>query len=171
VVHTNKNELVINRENTKSVDMNILNKKISRYPLGIWIALLALILISLAWLMQIYSLLDWEGAVKLGLQDQSFTGDAAERAIADVERSVAIADILWAFPITIIAFIGLFQNKFIGFITAMMVFAICVYFPLFYAFRVSMNFDIVLGTILLWAIPSLLGIIGLWMNRKLYNTN
>ena len=151
--------------------MNVLRKKISRYPLGIWLALLALILIFLAWLMQTYSLLDWEEAVKLGLQNESFNGDAVEQAIADVEKGIAIADILWAFPITVVAFIGLLREKFIGFIAAMMVFAICVYFPLFYAFRVSMNFDIVLATIFMWAIPSIMGIIGLWMNRKLFNIN
>ncbi len=151
--------------------MNFFTKKLGRYTLGIWIALFALILIFLAWLMQTYSLFDWEGAVNLGVQNESFTGDNAERALADVERGVAIADILWAFPITIVAFIGLLRKKFIGFITSMMVFAICVYFPLFYAFRASMNFNIVLVAILMWAIPSLLGMIGLWMNRKLFSSN
>ena len=111
--------------------MNFLKNKINRYPLGIWIAIVALILIFLAWLMQAYSLLDWEAAVDLGLQNERFTGDATERAIADVEKGIAIADIVWALPLTIIAFIGLIRKKFIGFITAMMVYAICVYFPLF----------------------------------------
>ncbi len=148
--------------------MNLLKKEIGRFPLGIWIALIALLLTFLAWIMQTYSLLDWEGAVNLGVQDESFTGDAAERAIADVERGVAIADIIWALPITIIAFIGLLRKQFIGFVAAMMVFAVCVYFPLFYTFRESMNFDIVMIAIILWAIPSLLGVIGLWSNRKFF---
>ena len=121
--------------------------------------------------MQIYSLIDWEGAVKLGVQGESFMGDMAERAIADVERSVAIADILWGLPITIMALIGILSKKFIGFVTAMMAFAICVYFPLIYTFRESMSFDIILTTHLLWTIPSLLGIYGLWMNRNLFITN
>ena len=151
--------------------MEVLKKKIRRYPVGVWIAISALILICLAWLMQIYSLIDWEGAVKLGVQNESFIGDMAERAIADVERGVAIADVLWALPITIVAFIGLLRKKFIGFIASMMAFAVCVYFPLFYAFRASMSFDIVLAAIFLWAVPSLLGIYGLWMNRSLFNTN
>jgi len=151
--------------------MEILKKKINRYPLGVWISILALILICLAWLMQIYSLTDWEGAVKLGVQDNSYKGDMKERAMADVERSVAIADILWGLPITIIALIGLLRNKFAGFIAAMMTFAICVYFPLFYTFRESTSFDIVLVVNFLWAAPSLLGIYGLWINRKLFNTN
>jgi hypothetical protein len=152
-------------------NMIVLKKKINRYPLGVWIAILALVLICLAWLMQLYSLIDWEGAVKLGVQNESFTGDMAESAIADVERGVAIADILWALPITIVALIGLLRKKFIGFIAAMMAFAVCVYFPLFYAFRESMSFDIVLAAILLWAVPSLLGIYGLWINRNLFNTD
>ncbi len=121
--------------------------------------------------MQLYSLIDWEGAVKLGVQNESFTGNIAERAIADVERGIAIADILWVLPITIIAFIGLLQKKFIGFVAAMMVFAVCVYFPLFYSFRESMSLENVLVVIYLWAIPSLLGIFYLWINRKLFNTN
>jgi len=52
-----------------------------------------------------------------------------------------------------------------------MAFAVCVYFPLFYTFRKSMSFDIVMVAIFLWAVPSLLGIYGLWINRKLFNTN
>jgi len=81
--------------------MKLLKKEIYRYPLGIWIAIFALLLTCLAWIMQAYSLLDWEGAVKLGVQNESFTGEAAERAIADVERGVAIADLLGALPITV----------------------------------------------------------------------
>jgi len=148
--------------------MEILKKQINRHPLGVWIAFLALILISLAWLMQIYSLMDWEGAIKLGVQDDSFAGDSTERAMADVERGVAIADILWALPLTVVAFVGLLRKKLIGFIAAMMAFAICVYYPLFYIFRESTSVDIILLVVFLWAVPSLLGIYGLWTNRNLY---
>lgn len=150
--------------------MKILKKEIDRYPLGVWFAILALILICLAWLMQIYSLIDWEGAIQLGVQNDSFSGDIRERALADVERGIAIADILWALPITIIALIGLLRNKFAGFIAAMMTFAVCVYFPLIYIFRESTSFEIVLVVIFLWAVPSLVGIIGLWTNRAKYRS-
>ena len=151
--------------------MNVLQKNIKSYPLGIWIALIALILIFLAWLMQTYSLLDWEGAVKLGLQDESFLGGPAERAIADVERGIAMADIVWVLPLTILACIGLLWKRFFGFVAAMMVFAICVYFPMFYLFRSNVNFDIVLAALMLWATPSLLGITGLWVNRHFFRIN
>ena len=146
--------------------MNIFTK-MGRFPLGIWIALIALVLTFLAWIMQAYSLLDWEEAVKLGLQNESFSGSNGERAVADVERGIALADIFWALPLNIIAIIGLLRKKIIGFVAAMMVFSICVYFPLFYAFRESMSLNVVLVAIFLWAIPSLLGIVGLWSNRKL----
>lgn len=149
--------------------MNMLNKKFGQYPVGIWISLIALILIFLAWLMQGYSLLDWEGAVKLGLQNGSFTGDDVERALASKEKGEAIADLLWPLPIAIIAFVGLLKNKFIGFVAAMMEFAICVYFPLFYLFQLwNTHLETALTATILWAIPSLLGIIGLWTNRKLF---
>ncbi|NQT27043.1 hypothetical protein HQ585_16940 [candidate division KSB1 bacterium] len=148
--------------------MSVLNKSIGCYPLGIWIAFVALVLILIAWIMQSYSLIDWEGAVELGLQNESFSGNETERAVADVERGIAIADILWVFPIWLIAFIGLLRKRFFGFLAAMMEFAICVYFPLFYIFRDSSGQDIVLGVLLLWLIPSLLGIMGLWANRDLF---
>ena len=137
--------------------MHILKMKIEQYPTGVWVAIVALILISLAWIMQLYSLIDWEGAVGFGLQDSSFDGDASERTLADVEKGVAIADIVWALPLTILAFLGLVRKKFIGFIAAMMVFSVCVYFPLFYAFRESTGSDIVIIVVFLWALPSLFG--------------
>jgi hypothetical protein len=151
--------------------MEVIKKNIKEYPLGVWIAIIALILICLAWFMQIYSLIDWEGAVKLGLQGESFNGDAAERAIADVERSVAYADILWGFPITIIAFIGVWLKKFFGFIAAMMAFAISVYFPLLYTFRENMSLEIIITANLMWGIPSLFGIYCLWINRNFFIDN
>ncbi|PLX22799.1 MAG: hypothetical protein C0597_01785 [Marinilabiliales bacterium] len=145
-----------------------MKKILGRYPFGVWIAILALLLICLAWLMQMYSLLNWEGAIKLGVQDNSFMGNEIDRTLADVERAVAIADILWALPLTLIAIVGILKRKFYGLTTAMMTFAICVYFPLFYAFRESMSFDMVLAAMFLWAMPSLFGIIGLWINRKIF---
>jgi len=148
--------------------MKLLMKEKGRFPVGVWFALIALVLILLAWLMQSYSLLNWENAVKIGAQDVSFTGGAVERAIADVEKAVAIADIIWAFPLTIIAFIGLWKKQYFGFISAMMVYAICVYFPLIYTFREGTSTDIKLTALFLWAIPSLLGIICLWANRAIF---
>ena len=149
--------------------MKILKKNVGRYPIGIWIAFIALILILFAWIMQAYSLLDWEGAVGLGLQNGSFNGDAMEKALAQKEKGEAIADMLWPLPIAIIAFIGLLRKKLIGFVAAMMEFAICVYFPLFYIFQLwNTHTETAIGATILWGIPSLLGITGLWMNREIF---
>jgi hypothetical protein len=149
-----------------------MKKTLGKYPLGVWIALGALLLIMLAWIMQAYSLIDWDGAVEVGLQSASFSGDEAERTMANKERGEAIADLLWPLPITVIAIIGLTQNKFIGFVAAMMTFAICVYFPLFYVFQLwSSHLDTVIGALILWAIPSLFGILGLWANKNEFLIN
>lgn len=63
--------------------MDIFTKPLGRYPIGIWLALLALaILFLVAWAGQAYSLIDWSGAVELGLQNDRFTGDAVEQTWA-----------------------------------------------------------------------------------------
>ncbi len=119
--------------------------------------------------MQAYSLLDWENAVKLGLQNGSFSGDSTEKVLANKEHGEAIADMIWPLPVAIIALYGLLKKKFIGFVAAMMEFAICIYFPLFYVFQMwDTHFETALGAVILWGIPSLLGIIGLWTNRNIY---
>ena len=146
-----------------------MQKKIDRHPIGIWIALIALSLTFLAWIMQAYSLLNWESAVNLGLQNGRFNGNAFDQALANKEKGEAIADLLWVLPLNIIAFIGLMYKRFIGFVAAMMVYAICVYFPLFYIFQIGNVFpETAIGATILWAIPSILGIIGLWSNRNIF---
>ena len=149
--------------------MKLLRKKIARLPLGIWMALVAIILISLAWIMQAYSLFNWESAVEFGLQNGSFSGDAAEKVWANKEKGEAIADLIWPLPLTLIALFGILKKRFIGFIASMMTFAICVYFPLFYIFQLwSSHRETAMAATLLWGIPSLLGIGGLWANRHMY---
>ncbi len=149
--------------------MNICKRKIKHFPVGVWFAFIALILIFFAWIMQAYSLYNWEAAVQLGLQNGSFKGNAISKALAIKERGEAIADLLWVLPITIVAFIGLLKMKFAGFVAAMMVFAVCVYFPLFYIFQLWDTYiDTALGAVFLWGVPSLIGIIGLWNNREYF---
>ena len=149
--------------------MKLLERKLKSYPLGIWIALLALLLIMLAWLMQGYSLLNWEKAVELGLQNSSFLGNDLEQASATKERGEALADLLWPFPLTVIAFIGLWKRKFVGFVASMMVFAICIYFPLFYIFQMwDIHRETAVLAVLLWGVPSILGIIGLQTNKSIF---
>ena len=146
-----------------------LQKEAGRYPLGVWIALVALSLTVVGWLMQAYSLLDWDSAVKLGLQNGSFSGDAVDRALAIKERGEALADLLWPLPIVLVALPGLLKRSFIGFVASMMEFAICIYFPLFYVFQMwETHRETAMGAVILWGMPSLLGILGLWANRQLF---
>ena len=149
--------------------MSLLENKLKHFPFGIWIALLALVLIMLAWLMQGYSLLNWEKAVELGLQNSSFLGNDLELAWATKERGEALADLLWPLPLTIIALAGLWKRKFVGFVASMMVFAICIYFPLFYVFQLwNIHWETAVMAVLLWGVPSILGIIGMWANKSIF---
>ena len=149
--------------------MKLLTKKTGRLTLGIWIAIVALLLTMLAWIMQAYSLIDWEGALNLGLQNESFNGPPVEQAMAKVEKGIALADMVWALPITIIAIIGVLKLRMFGMIAAMMDFAICVYFPLFFAFqRWDSHRETALAALIMFALPSLMGIAGLWQNRRLF---
>jgi hypothetical protein len=74
--------------------------------------------------MQVYSLLNWDRAVDLGLQNERFTGDAAERAWAEESWGVAVVDMLWALPIGIVALFGLFRKRLYGFSAGLMELAI-----------------------------------------------
>jgi type VI protein secretion system component VasF len=42
--------------------MEPLRTVVGRYPVGVWLALLGLVLLLTAWLGQAYSLFDWENA-------------------------------------------------------------------------------------------------------------
>jgi hypothetical protein len=133
----------------------------------VWIAIVAILLIFLGWGMQAYSLVNWDRAVDLGLQNERFTGDAAERAWALESRGVAMADMLWALPVGIVALAGILRRKLYGFAAGLMELSVGVYFPLFFAFqRWALFRGTVLFALLVWALPSLLGILGLWVNRE-----
>ncbi len=146
-----------------------MKKMVGQYPLGVWFAIIALILLFLAWVMQGYSLIDWDKAVDLGIQNERFGGDPVEEAWALESFAVVIADLIWALPIWIIAFIGIIRKKVIGFVAAFMELAIGVYFPLVFAFQRWNTFrETVFIALLLWVVPSLIGIIGLWMNKHFF---
>jgi hypothetical protein len=149
--------------------MNILKKVIGRFPLGVWIAIAAFLALFLGWGMQAYSLLNWDGAVDLGLQNERFTCDAAERAWAQESWGVAMADMLWPLPIGIVALTGILRRRFYGFAAGLMELSIGIYFPLVFAFQRWTTYpETVILAIILWTIPSLLGIIGLWVNREYF---
>jgi len=113
-----------------------MRRRVGSFPLGVWIALAAiLLLVVVAWGGQLYSLIDWDGAVDAGLQNEHFGGDPAENAWARESRGVAIADMLWPLPIAIIALTGMVRRRFFGLVAGFMELGIGVYFPLSFAFQ------------------------------------
>ncbi len=132
------------------------------YPLGIWCALAGLLILMLAWAVQAYSVLEWDSAVDLGLQNERFSRDPVEAAWALESWGVAMADVLWAVPVTVVALLGVAKRHYVGSAAAYMAFSLGVYFPLVFAFQRWSTFR---GTavlaVVLFAVPSLVGIAGL----------
>ena len=142
--------------------MKALRRRIGPHPLGVWLALLGLLILMLAWAMQAYSLFDWESAVALGLQNERFSADPAEWAWALESWGVAMADMVWALPVTVVALIGIAKRHSLGVAAAYMALSIGVYFPLFFAFQRWSTFrGTAIFAVCFFAIPSLLGIAGL----------
>ena len=80
-----------------------------------------------------------------------------------------MADMLWPLPIGILALTGILRRRFYGFAAGLMELSIGIYFPLVFAFqRWAIYTETVVLAIILWAIPSMLGIIGLWVNREYF---
>jgi hypothetical protein len=146
-----------------------LDNVIGRFPLGVWIAIVAVVLQLVAWGMQLFSLLNWDRAVDLGLQTERFTGDAAERALARADWGIVAADMLWPLPIAVVALIGLLRGKFFGFAAGLMEFSIGVYWPLVFAFQVwSTRRSGAISAVVIWTITSLLALLGLLANRAFF---
>ncbi len=149
--------------------MTLLTRTIGRFPLGVWLALVAIVLVFLAWGMQAYSLVNWDHAVDIGIQNERFSGGPAERAWAKERWGVAMADMVWPLPIGVVALVGILRRRFYGFIAAFMELAIAVYFPLFFALQRWSTFrGTALTAVFLWVLPSLVGIVGLWANREYF---
>ena len=145
----------------------MLRKRIGSYPLGVWLAVIGLSSLMCGWAMQAYSLLNWNGAVDLGLQNERFSGDPVEHARALESWGVAAADMLWGLPITLIALWRVPQLRFTGLASGLMALSIGTYFPIVFAFqRWQSHPDTVYAALLLWALPSLLGIAGLLTNYR-----
>lgn len=144
---------------------------VGRFPVGIWLALIAISLLFVGWAVQAYSLLDWDGAVDLGFQNERFDGDPVEQAWALESWGVAMADMLWPLPLGIVALIGIWRKRFSGLAAGLMELSIGVYFPLFFGFQRWSTFrETAVLALLLWVGPSLLGILGLWANRDFFES-
>jgi hypothetical protein len=121
----------------------------------------------LAWGTQTYAVIDWDGAVDIGLQNDRFSGGDAERARAQLDWGVAAADQAWPLPIAILAFVGLLRMRPFGFAAGLMELSVGVYWPLVFAFqRWSTHRELVLVALAVWSLTSAVGLVGLWTNRS-----
>ncbi len=147
--------------------MNLMRKEIRKNPLGVWIAMIAIgSLLFIGMGGQAYSLLDWDSAVDLGLQNDRLDGDLEESTWAKASEGEARADMIWFLPFLIIALVGVLRRTFYGFTTAMMSLSMGVYFSMIFAFtRWNLYRETVYQAMIIFTIPSLLGITGLWTNR------
>lgn len=149
--------------------MGFRNRAVGGFPPGVWVALVAILLLMLAWVMQAYSLFDWDTAVDLGLQNERFGDDPVEWAWAHESRSVAIADMLWPLPLGVFALVGLLRRRLFGLVAGMMELAIGLYFPLVFALQRWTTFrETAIVALCLWTVPCALGIAGLWVNRRVF---
>ena len=150
--------------------MEMMEKVVGRFPVGIWLALAAvLLLLLMACGMQAYSLVDWDGAVDLGLQNERFDGGDVDEAKATNDRGVALADMVWLLPMCVLALVGILKRRGYGNATAMMTLSIGVYFPLIFLFqRWGSHPETVAAALVLWTVPSAVGIVGLWSNRAYF---
>ena len=98
-------------------------------PLGVWIALLAMVVCLVMGVGgQALSLLNWDLAVRLGLQENR-TDDAnlLERVLAHMEWGTCAADIVAVLPLWLLGFVGVACRRHWGAVAAMMAAACWVY--------------------------------------------
>ncbi len=146
--------------------MEAMTKDVGRFPVGVWLALVAVLLLLLACGMQAYSLVDWDGAVELGLQNERLDGTEVDRALANGDRGVALADMVWLLPLCVLALVGLVRRWESAGATTLMALSIGAYFPLIFMFqRWETHPGTVAAALVMWTVPSLLGVVGLWSNR------
>lgn len=118
------------------------------HPLGIWLAIFALPLtLLIAGGGQVLSLLDWDLAVSLGLQEHDRQAvDSAQRALAAVEWGTALADAILVLPLLGLGWIGILCRRYWGMLLAMMGATCWVYMFLAYAAqRYGLAFDAGVG--------------------------
>lgn len=148
------------------------------HPLGIWVAIFAILFTLIAaGGGQVLSLVDWDLAVRLGLQEYDrHAADLTQRALAEVEWGTALADVLLILPLLGAGLIGVLCRRYWGMLLAMMGAACWVYMFLAYgaqrvglAFRAGVgdwgDYATLIGAFaLLGLIPSLLTLWGLAAN-------
>ena len=99
-----------------------MRRMIGRRPLGIWIALFAMLFcLFVAGGGQILSLVDWDLALRLQLQENDpNSSEIVQRVLAQVEWGVCVADVFLVLPLFAVGVIGVILRRRWGMIAGMM---------------------------------------------------
>jgi hypothetical protein len=107
---------------------------VAGHPLGLWIALFGLLsMLVVGGGGQILSLIDWDLAVRLGLQEYDrHSTELAPRLLAQVEWGVCLADAVLVVPLLVAGLVGVLCRRHWGVIVGMMAALCWVYMFLVY---------------------------------------
>ncbi|MCP4364034.1 MAG: hypothetical protein GY800_01865 [Planctomycetes bacterium] len=165
--------------------MNFLTKPIGRFPLGIWIVLLFLLVTGLIFTLfaQTLSFFAWDKALSLGLQEDSrHSADVVERTIGAMSWGEAGADMLVQGTLVIATLIGIVRRREFGFITGVTLAIIWIYVAFMVSFqRIGLyNWGVVPDLsraqyvvplmVALAGIPGVISLICLIANRQFFQT-
>ncbi len=166
-------------------EMKFLTKRIGRFPLGIWIVLVFLLISGLVMLLfaQALSFFAWDAAFSLGLQEDSRNStDIVERTIGAMSWGEAGADVLVQGTLIILTLIGILRRRQFGFVTGVTLTTIWIYVTLMVPLqRIGLyNWGVVpdlsrakyVGPFMvaLWGIPGVISLICLIANRDFFNS-
>jgi hypothetical protein len=110
--------------------MSFLTKRIGRFPLGIWIVLVFLVILGLivSFSGQVVSVLSWDTALSLGLQEDSpHSADIVERMVGAISWGEAVADVPVQGTLIILTLIGILRRRRFGFVAGVALATIWIY--------------------------------------------
>ena len=164
--------------------MNFFTKQIGRFPLGVWIVLVILVVtgLFLTLFAQALSFFAWDAALSLGLQEDSRNStDMVEKTVGAMSWGEAGADIIVQGTLIILTLIGIFRRYPFGFITGMIQATIWIYVALLVSLQrialykwgvvsdLSRFWDVGPFIILLAGVPGVIMIFSLVANRQFFN--
>lgn len=138
---------------------------------GSWLVTVAVALQVVAFLCQLYSLLNWEHAVQLGIMpDRLSGGDAIESVRARLQWGNAACDVLLYLPLSCMSLLLYNKKSLVGFALTFSVLFFGTYWPLSVAFKGSWPEDkaFILPSVLVFGMPSGLGLWVLLTSRNEY---
>ena len=173
------------KEKKKRFEVKFLTKSIGRFPLGIWIVLVFLLISGLVLLLfaQALSFFAWDAALSLGLQEDSrYSTDIVEGTIGAMSWGEAGADVVVQGTLIILPLIGILRRRQFGFVSGVILATIWIYVTLMIPLqRIGLyNWGVApdlsrakyVGPFMvaLWGIPGVISLICLTANRDFFNS-